>query len=119
MSGTTCDVDCIDHAAASRARKAADQLTATEALSVLRAMADPIRLRLLAAAVEQPGLCACDLAWIVERQKSLVSHHLKQLRDAGMLEAQRDGRLMRFSATPTATALLAALSTATGRQVAA
>lgn len=119
MSGTACDVDCIDHAAASKARKAADRLASSEALPLLRALADPIRLRLLASAAEQPGLCACDLAWIVDRQKSLVSHHLKQLRDAGLLEAQRDGRLMRFSATRTATTMLTALGRSLGKQVAA
>ena len=119
MSGTTCDVDCIDHEAASDAREAAERLATPAALLILRALADPVRLRLLAAAAGRPGLCACDLAWVVERQKSLVSHHLKQLRDAGLLDATRDGRLLRFTATPTAEALLEAPAVATGTSVAA
>ena len=112
MSGTSCDVDCIDHAAASKARAAADQFADSAALPLLRALADPVRMRLLVAAVDEPGLCACDLAWIVDRQKSLVSHHLKQLRDTGLLEAQRDGRLMRFQATAIAVALVTSVITA-------
>jgi DNA-binding transcriptional ArsR family regulator len=117
MTGTTCDVDCIDHEAASMAREAAERLASPETLLMLRAFADPVRLRLLAAAADRPDLCACDLAWVVGRQKSLVSHHLKQLRDTGLLDARRDGRLIRFSATPAAEALLAA--TAATRSVAA
>jgi len=119
MSATTCDVDCIDHAAASKAREVADALTTTQALPLLRAIADPIRLRLLAAAVEQPDLCACDLAWVVDRQKSLVSHHLRRLRETGLLEVRRDGRLMRYRPTPTGTTLLRALTASVGKQVAA
>lgn len=78
----------------------------------LRAAADPVRLGLLAAAIEQPDLCACDLAWVVDRQKSLVSHHLKQLRDAGLLTQRRDGRLVRYSATASAEALVHAAAVA-------
>ncbi len=119
MSGTACDVDCIDYPAARRARTAAESLASTEVLPVLRALADPIRLRLLAAAAEQPGLCACDLAWIVDRQKSLVSHHLKHLRDAGLLGSQRDGRLMRFFPTSIGDLLLETLVAAIDGRVAA
>lgn len=99
MGIAMCDVDCIHPDAACRARAAANAVASDRSISVLRAAADPIRLRLLAAVAEQSGLCACDLAWVVDRQKSLVSHHLKQLRDAGLLESRRDGRLVRYSAT--------------------
>ena len=115
MTRTTCDVDCIDHEAASRAREAAERLASPETLLLLRALADPVRLRLLAAAADRPGLCACDLAWVVGRQKSLVSHHLKQLRDTGLIEASRDGRLVRFRVTTAAESLLTATAVATKR----
>lgn len=119
MAGTSCDVDCIDHEAASSARDAAERIASTEALALLRAIADPVRLRLLAAAAERPGLCACDLAWVVGRQKSLVSHHLKQLRDTGLVDAHREGRLVRYRVTAIAETLLAATTEAArGRVVA-
>lgn len=119
MTGSSCDVDCIDHEAASSARDAAERVASSETLLLLRAFADPVRLRLLAAAAHRPGLCACDLAWAVGRQKSLVSHHLKQLRDGGLLEARRDGRLLRFRVTAVASALLAATGAAAEERVVA
>ena len=112
-------MDCIDHDAAARARAAADRVAAEAVLEVLQAAADSVRLRLLAAVVEQPGLCACDLAWVVDRQKSLVSHHLKRLRDAGLVVSEREGRLVRFEATGQGAGLVRAVGELAGTEVAA
>ena len=59
----------------------------------LKALADPVRVRvmsLLLAAGEE-GICTCDLAPAVGLTDATVSHHLKQLREAGFVEGTRDG----------------------------
>jgi DNA-binding transcriptional ArsR family regulator len=59
----------------------------------LKALADPVRVRLLSMilAAAEEGACTCDLAPAVGVTEATVSHHLKQLRDAGMVEGTRKG----------------------------
>jgi ArsR family transcriptional regulator len=67
---------------------------AAEQLSVpLKALAEPMRLRLLSlvAAHEGEEACVCDLTAPVGLSQSTVSHHLKVLVDAGLLTRQKRG----------------------------
>lgn len=66
-----------------------DQL---QVLADLEALAHPIRLRLLAALAANPGrVCVCDLEAIVPVKQPTVSHHLRILREAGLVDSERDG----------------------------
>lgn len=58
----------------------------------LGVLAHPIRLRLLAALAANPGrVCVCDLEAIVPVKQPTVSHHLRVLRQAGLVDSERDG----------------------------
>jgi ArsR family transcriptional regulator len=58
----------------------------------LEALAHPIRLRLLAALAANPGrVCVCDLERIVPVKQPTVSHHLRILRKAGLVDSERQG----------------------------
>ena len=59
----------------------------------LKALADPVRVRLMSLilADARTGVCTCDLAPAVGVTEATVSHHLKQLRDAGLVEGTRKG----------------------------
>jgi ArsR family transcriptional regulator len=59
----------------------------------LKALADPVRVRLMSLilAEAQTGVCTCDLAPAVGVTEATVSHHLKQLRDAGLVDGTRKG----------------------------
>ncbi|MCU1595547.1 MAG: transcriptional regulator [Frankiales bacterium] len=59
----------------------------------LKALADPVRVQLMSMLLAQPdaGICTCDLAPAVGLTEATVSHHLKQLRDAGLVEGSRKG----------------------------
>ena len=59
----------------------------------LKALADPVRVRLmsLVMACADTGACTCDLAPAVGVTEATASHHLKQLRDAGLVEGTRKG----------------------------
>ncbi len=61
---------------------------------VVKALADPVRLRLLSlvAAAESGEVCACDLPSAVDRSQSTVSHHLSVLVDAGLLTREQRGK---------------------------
>jgi ArsR family transcriptional regulator, arsenate/arsenite/antimonite-responsive transcriptional repressor len=75
---------------------AAGPLDAADALAIalrLKALADPIRVQLMSLILARPdtGVCTCDMAPAVELSEATVSHHLKQLRDAGLVEGRRKG----------------------------
>lgn len=59
----------------------------------LKALADPVRVRLMSIVLAQAeqGACTCDLAPAVGVTEATASHHLKQLRDAGLVEGTRRG----------------------------
>lgn len=60
----------------------------------LKALADPVRLRLVSMIATSPtgSACACDLPEAVGRSQPTVSHHLTQLVTAGVLERQQRGK---------------------------
>jgi len=71
-----------------------DEAEAVELAGVLKALADPVRLRLvsLIAAAPTGEMCACDLPALLERSQPTVSHHLTQLVRAGLLDREQRGK---------------------------
>ena len=59
----------------------------------LKALADPVRVKLVSLLFSAPEgeVCSCDLASAVDLTESTVSHHLTQLRRAGLVESERRG----------------------------
>jgi DNA-binding transcriptional ArsR family regulator len=107
MTVDRCDLICIDAPKAEAIRE--DLLAeeaAREAADRARALSDPTRLTLAAALREGEELCVCDLSWIVARSQNLVSHHLRALRDRGLVRSRRDGKLVMYSLTPMGSSLL-------------
>jgi DNA-binding transcriptional ArsR family regulator len=111
VSEDRCDLLCIDFDHAERLRLALPAAGPLGGLADrLRALGDPTRLRVAHALLVGDELCVCDLAWVVGSSQGLVSHHLRQLRAAGLAENRRDGKLVMYQLTPTARGLLAALT---------
>jgi ArsR family transcriptional regulator, arsenate/arsenite/antimonite-responsive transcriptional repressor len=89
---------------------ALDEAAAIELAAVLKALADPVRLRLvsLIAAASTGEVCACDLPALVDRSQPTVSHHLTQLVRAGLLDREQRGKWAWFSVRPDGFAALRA-----------
>jgi ArsR family transcriptional regulator, lead/cadmium/zinc/bismuth-responsive transcriptional repressor len=88
-----CDVLCLDLESAEAVRAKLASIPA-EAMAVqAQALADPTRVR-VAAALGEAELCGCDLAWVVGVSEQLVSHHVRRLREARLVESRRDGRIV-------------------------
>ena len=69
-----------------------DPATALGVALRLKALADPVRIQLMSLILaSDEGCCTCDLAPAVGVTEATVSHHLKQLREAGLVEGTRDG----------------------------
>ena len=77
----------------------------------LKALADPARLRLLSILLASDGqrACTCDLTEPLGLSQPTVSHHLKKLTEAGLLEREQRGKWAYFTLNPEATARLAGL----------
>ena len=66
---------------------------AGELSRVFKAMGDPVRLRLLSLIASHEGgeACVCDLSGVFELTGPTISHHLKVLREAGLITGERRG----------------------------
>lgn len=75
---------------------------ADEVAAALRVVADPARLRLLSliSTAEGGEACACNLTTPLGLSQPTVSHHLKVLTDAGLLEREQRGRWAYFRLVP-------------------
>ncbi|QFG23085.1 metalloregulator ArsR/SmtB family transcription factor [Actinomadura sp. WMMB 499] len=73
---------------------------AAELAGVFKALADPVRLRLLnmIASAEGGEACVCDLTGPFELSGPTISHHLKVLRNAGLIEGERRGTWVYYRA---------------------
>jgi ArsR family transcriptional regulator, arsenate/arsenite/antimonite-responsive transcriptional repressor len=99
-----------------------DEEGAQELAAVLKALADPVRLRLVSLIASSPGgeICACDLPSLLGRSQPTVSHHLTHLVRAGILGREQRGKWAWFSLRPGRLAALAdALSVASDGPVTA
>jgi ArsR family transcriptional regulator len=96
-----------------------DDAAAERLAAVLKALADPTRLRLLSLVAAQPDReeCICNLTALVGVSQPTVSHHMKVLVDAGLLEREQRGKWAYYRLVPGALdALSALLGRAGGRR---
>ncbi|WP_280505901.1 ArsR/SmtB family transcription factor [Nocardia farcinica] len=82
---------------------------AIELASVFRALSDPVRLQLLSSIASRAGqeACVCDISAGVEVSQPTISHHLKVLREAGLLESERRASWVYYRVVPAAMARIA------------
>jgi DNA-binding transcriptional ArsR family regulator len=74
-------------------------------VQIHKAIAHPVRLRLLAALRTAP-LCVCQMTVMVELAASTVSEHLSELRNAGLITDRKEGRWVEYRISDSADALL-------------
>ena len=85
--------DGADCAVAPLAREPLTAEAAAHLVVKLKALSDPVRLRLLSVVASHAGgeACVCDLSAGIELTQPTISHHLKVLRTAGLLSSERRG----------------------------
>ena len=78
---------------------------------LLKALADPVRLRLMSLVASHEGgeACVCDLNAAFELSQPTISHHLKVLHEAGLLDRDKRGVWVYYRASAQALSGLAAL----------
>lgn len=85
-----------------------DAEAAQRAAAMLKALADPMRLRLLSHVATQgcEAVCSCDLTAELGISQPTVSHHMKKLVDAGLLTREQRGKWAHYSVVTAAFAEL-------------
>lgn len=89
---------------------------AIELARAFKALSDPTRLRLLSLIASHDGgeACVCDLTDAFELTAPTISHHLKVLREAGLIASERHGTWVYYWVRPPALDCLAILFDARG-----
>jgi len=84
---------------------------AEQVAPLLKALADPVRLRLMSLVASHPGgeVCACDLGGEFDLSQPTISHHLKVLHDAGLVDRDKRGVWVYYRARTDALLNLSAL----------
>lgn len=101
------------------ATHAIGQDAAASVAATLKALSDPLRLRMLSAIASDPRgeSCVCDLAELADVSQPTVSHHLKVLKDVDVLTSERRGTWVWYRISPgrrsAVTALLDSFAPAT------
>ncbi|WP_327110752.1 metalloregulator ArsR/SmtB family transcription factor [Nocardia sp. NBC_01730] len=77
---------------------------AVELAAVFKALSDPVRLRLLSSIASRAGqeACVCDLSEGIDLTQPTISHHLKVLREAGLLTSERRASWVYYRVVPQA-----------------
>lgn len=84
---------------------------ATSVAATLKALSDPLRLRMLSAIASDPRgeSCVCDLAELADVSQPTVSHHLKVLKQVEVLTSERRGTWVWYRINPTRSKAVTAL----------
>jgi ArsR family transcriptional regulator, arsenate/arsenite/antimonite-responsive transcriptional repressor len=81
-----------------------DQAQAVKLAAMFKALSDPVRLRLLSMIASHPGgeACVCEISATFDVSQPTISHHLKLLRSAGLLDCERRGTWVYYWVLPSA-----------------
>lgn len=84
---------------------------AVEMAAKFKALSDPVRLRLLSSVASHAGgeACVCDISAGVDVSQPTVSHHLRVLRDAGLLTSERRASWVYYAVVPQVLTMLSSL----------
>jgi ArsR family transcriptional regulator len=102
--------------AASVVRAPLDASRADSFARMFKAVGDPVRLRLLSmiASARTGEVCVCDLTADFELSGPTISHHLKVLREAGLVDSDRRGTWVYYRLIPAALAVMGSVLDVSG-----
>jgi ArsR family transcriptional regulator, arsenate/arsenite/antimonite-responsive transcriptional repressor len=93
------------------ARMPRQKVTTTDPdVQLFQALADPTRLAILRELAGSTEVCACDFTTCCDVRQPTVSHHLRVLREAGIVEAERRGTWIYYHLAPAVADRLRALA---------
>ncbi|MPZ96499.1 MAG: metalloregulator ArsR/SmtB family transcription factor [Propionibacteriales bacterium] len=73
---------------------------ANELATMFKALADPARVKIIAMLLNADEVCACDFSATIGKTAATTSHHLKLLRDAGLVSTEKRGTWVWYHVVP-------------------
>jgi ArsR family transcriptional regulator len=92
-------------------RKTMSAAQAETVAGLLKALADPVRIRLMSIIAASDETCVCELTGDFDVSQPTISHHLRVLREAGLVDSERRGTWVYYWAEPDALEALGGLFT--------
>ena len=97
MAKDTCEVIMVDEEKVEMLRNAIpNEALSRRMAETFKVLSDPTRLKIVSA-LELEELCVCDVAALTSLDQSLVSHHLRILRQMNIVKFRRDGKMAFYS----------------------
>jgi ArsR family transcriptional regulator len=84
-------------------------LDAQRLAPMFKALGDPVRLQMASMIAAEPELCVCEITPAFDLSSGTISHHLKTLREAGLVDCERRGTYVYYWLQPSALVALSAL----------
>jgi ArsR family transcriptional regulator, lead/cadmium/zinc/bismuth-responsive transcriptional repressor len=97
MSEDRCEIYCYDKEKVERVQTLLQTVNPVDTAKLFKALADPTRLKIAYALVQEGELCVCDVANIIEASLATASHHLRLLRNMGLAKYRKEGKLVFYS----------------------
>ena len=94
----TCIRNCRDEQQISRCRKRVDDLkgNVSEFTTILQLAGNAVRMNILVLLEDEKRLCVCDLSEVLNMTIPAVSQHLKKLKDAELVDTEREGNTIYY-----------------------
>jgi len=73
---------------------------AVELATVFKALGDPARVTILSLLLNAEEVCACDVSAAIGKSAATTSHHLRQLREAGLVTGEKRGTWVHYRVVP-------------------
>lgn len=93
----TCEIFCYDEDKVNRVREKLSQNDFQDMSQIFKVLADHTRLKVAYALCDEDELCVCDVANIIGSTMATASHHLRLLRNMGIANYRKEGKLVFYS----------------------
>ncbi len=97
LQNDACEVTCIDEEKVKRGKNELLQQNHLEVAKIFKALSDDTRIKIAYALSLEDELCVCDVANIVGATTATTSHHLRLLKNLGLANYRKEGKLVYYS----------------------
>ncbi|MHA7584606.1 ArsR/SmtB family transcription factor [Paenibacillus vandeheii] len=93
----SCEIFCYDEDKVNRVREKLSKNDFQDMAKIFKVLADHTRLKVAYALCDEDELCVCDVANIIGSTMATASHHLRLLRNMGIANYRKEGKLVFYS----------------------
>lgn len=97
MDKDICNVVCIDPEKVKRVQQKLAEQNPLEVARIFKALSDNTRIKIAYALTLEDKLCVCDVASIIGSSIATASHHLRLLKNMGLADYRKEGKLVYYS----------------------